>query len=101
MLIIKHFPSGNGAHRPVTFVRNGDKCGYAWGFKKSEYQAIPTEDSVQAERGVTWHPDFYTALIAWAKHRENLETPAGGAQNARTGTPARRLVRKQRDLQSA
>ncbi len=100
MRLIKHLRNGNG-DKSVTFVRHQDRCGYAWGFAKSEYRTIPTEDSVAAERGVTWHPNFYSAMVAWSEHRTNTKTSVGGGHGAKERPPVRRLVRKQRKMRSA
>lgn len=98
MHVIKHLRNGNGS-RPVSFVRHQGRCGYAWGFCSKKLQDIPTDDLVTDERGVTWHPDFYTAMVAWAKHRAQLL--GGGASEACKRSPVRRPVRKQRNLRSA
>jgi len=93
--LVKHLRHGNNPC-PVTFVRHNGKCGYAWGFLKRELLSIPTSDFVAAEKGVTWHPDFFTAMVAWSNHRSQKR---GGMHNGRTA--AMRPLRKSYDLQGA
>lgn len=102
MQLIKHLRHGNG-FEPVTFVRHKERCAYAWGYPKKEFRSIPLADFAASERGVTWHPNFYSAMVAWSEHqrtRKTRETTVGGGDCAKR-PPIRRQVRKHRNVQSA
>lgn len=79
--VIKYLHHGNG-RQPVMFVRAetllGTKVGYVWGYRKRDAEKVPLTDTSSDERGVTWHPNLLTAMVAWAKDRETRRTPEGG-----------------------
>jgi hypothetical protein len=93
-ILIKHIRRG-----PVTFVRNGERVGFAWGYPKEDAQRIPTVDAASDGRGVTWHPTFFDALVAWAAHREIKHS--GGVRDGRESPLLGRPVKEHRDLHGA
>ena len=96
-VLVKYLPHGL-PDRPVMFVRRGDRCGYAWGYKKREAGAVPATDLREEEKGVTWHANFYDALVAWAVDRNKRN--GGAIERGRPNPNARRPVRQPRPVRS-